>query len=315
MARPTTAAACRPSFARSDRRRHGSGDPAPARAGTGACGAESRRRGSMRSTQFMRDNDPDGYVEVQGIAEGFGIAADALFACLYGNVIADLAGDPALADACTAWAVAARTGPVRSSSRIATPAARSRRLRAMSAMPTPSGATRRILCVGHARRAGSITRAGSTRTAWRSPTRTSGTADHGEGWLRPFLMTRLLRECATVGRSGRARLPRCRTQAAGTLLIGDATGAVAAIELAHGATAPRSRASATTSRARTISPAIGCAAATLPAPTTSARAVARAPRDARACAARIAGAVRARGDRTAHGPPWGQRERRPLPPR
>ena len=53
---------------------------------------------------FTRDNDPDGYVEVQGIAEGFGIAADALFACYYGNVIADLAEQPALADACTAWA-------------------------------------------------------------------------------------------------------------------------------------------------------------------------------------------------------------------
>src|SRR4030095_5647885 len=41
---------------------------------------------------FVRDHDPDGYVEVQGIAEGFGIAADALFACHYGDVIAGLGG-------------------------------------------------------------------------------------------------------------------------------------------------------------------------------------------------------------------------------
>src|SRR5512143_4078285 len=41
---------------------------------------------------FTRDHDPDSYVEVQGIAEGFGIASDALFAWLYADVIADLAG-------------------------------------------------------------------------------------------------------------------------------------------------------------------------------------------------------------------------------
>ena len=86
---------------------------------------------------FMRDNDPDGYVEVQGIAEGFGIAADALFACYYGNVIADLAGVPSLAEACTAWAAPrGEHGPVVAKNRDA------RRIAGGSAVRVPAPRSR-----------------------------------------------------------------------------------------------------------------------------------------------------------------------------
>jgi hypothetical protein len=63
-----------------------------------------------------------------------------------------------------------------------------------------------------------------------------GTTSHGVGWLRSFLMTRLLRECATVAEAV-ALVFRVPHAGGGTLVLGDATGATAAIELSHRATA------------------------------------------------------------------------------
>ena len=183
---------------------------------------------------FMRDNDPDGYVEVQGIAEGFGIAADALFACYYGNVIADLAGVPSLADACTAWAAPrGEHGPVVVKNRD------SRRRRgicsACSGTTIPNGPAG-VSCASAAS-ARPARFAGGINTDGLAVADTHvGTADHGEGWLRSFLMTRILRECATVAEAV-GLVFRTPHAGGGTLLLGDATGAVAAIELTHHAVA------------------------------------------------------------------------------
>jgi isopenicillin-N N-acyltransferase like protein len=183
---------------------------------------------------FLRDHDPEGYVEVQGIAEGFGIAADALFACLYGNVIADLSGDPALADACTAWATAAAdAGPIVVKNRDSRGA--QGELEGIFRHSDPDWGARRILCVGTLGAPGAF--AGGINTDGLAIVDTHvGTPDHGEGWLRPFLMSRVLRECATVAEAVALvfRLPHA---GGGTLLMGDAKGAVAAIELTHGAVA------------------------------------------------------------------------------
>ena len=183
---------------------------------------------------FMRENDPDGYVEVQGIAEGFGIAADALFACFYGNVIADLAGEPALADACTAWASPhGEHGPIVVKNRDARAALGA--LERVARHADPEWGTRRILCVGSLGAPGAYTGGINTDGLAVADTHV-GTADHGVGWLRHFLMTRLLRECATVAEAV-ALIFRVPHAGGGTLLIGDATGATAAIELTYGATA------------------------------------------------------------------------------
>jgi hypothetical protein len=183
---------------------------------------------------FLRDHDPDGFVEVQGIAEGFGIAADALFACFYGNVIADLAGQPALADACTAWATPhGEGGPLVVKNRDARGAHGD--LQCLFRHSDPEWGGRRILCVGSLGAPGAF--AGGINTDGLAVADTQvGTADHGEGWLRPFLMTRILRECATVA-DAVALVFRVPHAGGGTLVLGDATGAVAAIELAHGAVA------------------------------------------------------------------------------
>jgi isopenicillin-N N-acyltransferase-like protein len=184
--------------------------------------------------EFIREHDPDGYVEVQGIAEGFGIAADALFACFYGNVIADLAGEPALADACTAWAsphgehgaVVVKNRDARGPPDV---------LECVARHADPEWGTRRILCVASLGVPGAY--AGGINTDGLAVADTHvGTADHGVGWLRPFLMTRLLSECATVAEAV-ALVFRVPHAGGGTLLLGDATGATAAIELTHGAVA------------------------------------------------------------------------------
>ena len=183
---------------------------------------------------FMRENDPDGFVEVQGIAEGFGIAADALFACSYGNVVADLAGEPALADACTAWATARAEGGTVVVKNRDSRGGQSELERVFRHID-PEWAGRRILCVGSLGAPGAF--AGGINTDGFAVADTQvGTTDHGEGWLRPFLMTRLLRECMTVAEAV-ALVFRVPHAGGGTLLMGDATGAVAAIELAHRAVA------------------------------------------------------------------------------
>ena len=155
---------------------------------------------------FTRDNDPDGYVEVQGIAEGFGIAADALFACFYGNVIADLASEPALADACTAWAAPhGAHGPVVVKNRDFR--GRYLGLQCVFRHEDPEWAGRRILCVGSLGSPGAYSSGINTDGLAVADTQV-GTIDHGEGWLRGFLMTRILRECSDRRRSGRAGLSR-----------------------------------------------------------------------------------------------------------
>ncbi len=183
---------------------------------------------------FTRDHDPDGYVEVQGIAEGFGIAADALFACLYGNVVADLADAPALADACTAWATPhGERGAVVVKNRDARAA--QAMLERVTRHVDPEWGGRRILCVGSLGAPGALASGINTDGLAVADTQV-GTASHGVGWLRSSLMTRLLRECATVAEAV-ALVFRIPHAGGGTLVLGDATGATAAIELSHRTTA------------------------------------------------------------------------------
>ncbi len=183
---------------------------------------------------FTRDHDPDGYVEVQGIAEGFGLAADALFAYLYGSVIADLAVAPAPADGCTAWAAPRGiSGPVVVKNRDFRGAHGG--LQCVFRHQDPDWGGRRVLCVGSLGSPGAYSSGMNTDGLAVADTQIR-TFDHGDGWLRSFLMTRILRECATVSEAV-ALVFRVRHAGGGTLLMGDASGAVAAIELAHSAVA------------------------------------------------------------------------------
>lgn len=187
---------------------------------------------------FTRDHDPDAFVEVQGIAEGFGIASDALFAWLYADVIADLAGLSSHADSATVWATpqgrcetsASGMGPLVVKNRDVRRAQGA--LQCVFRHVDPEWSGQRILCVGTLGLPGAVS-SGINTSGLAVADAHVGTKDHGQGWLRSLLMTRLLRECTTVAEAI-AFVFRVPHAGGGALLLGDASGAVAAVDLAHG---------------------------------------------------------------------------------
>lgn len=183
---------------------------------------------------FMRENDPDGFVEVQGIAEGFGIAPDALFACLFAEVVADLARAPRPSGSATVLAAPQDSKGALIVKNRDSPAP-ARDLQCVFRHSDPDWGGRRILCVGSLGSPGALS-SGINSDGLAVADSPVATADHGCGWLRGFLMTRILRECASVA-DAVGLVFRAPHAGGGTLLLADATGAVAAIELTHGAVA------------------------------------------------------------------------------
>jgi hypothetical protein len=172
-----------------------------------------------------RDHDPDGYVEVQGIAEGFGIA---LMHCSRASTATS---SPIRRGAVARRRVhrlgrTARHGHTNDGTRRGQESRHPRRARG-TAVPFARGSGMgglRILCVSGPAARRFLERNQFARLAVADTQ--VGTFDHGEGWLRSFLMTRLLRECATVaeavGSSSACRTPvadaaagRCRRRGRG----------------------------------------------------------------------------------------------------
>jgi hypothetical protein len=169
---------------------------------------------------------PEALAELAGIAEGFGLGADEVFVFLHLGCLADLAALPDDGDGCTAFA---RAGVV----------AKNRDFRPEHAVlqrafvhRDPAWGGRSVLCLGSLGAPG----------AWSSGMNSDGlaladtqipTAAHGPGILRYFLMNRLLAECTTVTQA--LALIRALPHAGGgSLVLADASGGVAAVELRHG---------------------------------------------------------------------------------
>jgi hypothetical protein len=168
---------------------------------------------------------PEALEEIAGIAEGFGLGADEVFDFLHIGCLADLAAAPRDTDGCTAFA---RNGVV----------AKNRDFRPehvglqrIFLHEDPAWGGRRVLCIGSLGAPG----------AWSSGMNSDGfaladtqipTANHGPGMLRYFLMNRLLAACASVedALSVIHTLPHA---GGGSLVLGDRTGAGAAVELRH----------------------------------------------------------------------------------
>lgn len=169
---------------------------------------------------------PEALAELAGIAEGFGLDADEVFVFLHLGCLADLAALPEDRDGCTAFA---RDGVV----------AKNRDFRPEHAAlqrafvhRDPAWGGRSVLCLGSLGAPG----------AWSSGMNSDGlaladtqipTAEHGPGMLRYFLMNRLLADCATVAQALEliGALPHA---GGGSLVLADASGAAAAVELRHG---------------------------------------------------------------------------------
>lgn len=169
---------------------------------------------------------PEAFAEIEGIAEGFGFDAEEVFLFLHLGCLADLAAMPEDCDGCCAFSargIVAKNRDFRPEHAA---------LQRLFALADPAWGRRTVLCLGSLGAPG----------AWSSGMNSDGlaladtqiaTANHGPGVLRYFLMNRLLAACATVEEALGliASLPHA---GGGSLVLGDATGAAAWVELRHG---------------------------------------------------------------------------------
>jgi hypothetical protein len=193
----------------------------------------SRLAGARRDTTFLAAQRvatttlaPEALDECAGIAAGFGLDAAEVFDFLHLGCLADLARLDEEPDGCTAFA---RDGVV-AKNRDFRPEHVA--LQRIFLLEDPAWRGRRILCVGSLGAPG----------AWSSGMNSDGfaladtqiaTADHGPGMLRYFLMNHLLATCATVPEAV-AAIRAMPHAGGGSLVLADASGAGAAVELRHG---------------------------------------------------------------------------------
>ena len=168
---------------------------------------------------------PEALEEIGGIAEGFGVGVEEVFAFLHIGCLADLAAAPDDRDGCTAFA---RDGVVAKNRDFRPEHVGLQRL---FLHEDPAWGGRRVLCLGSLGAPG----------AWSSGMNSDGlaladtqiaTADHGPGVVRYFLMNRLLAACATV-EAALAAIRSLPHAGGGSLLLADRSGTGAAAELRH----------------------------------------------------------------------------------
>jgi len=169
---------------------------------------------------------PEALAEIAGIAAGFELEAGEVFDFLHLGCLADLAAAPDDRDGCSAFAcdgLVAKNRDFRPEHAA---------LQRIFLHEDPAWRGGRVLCLGSLGAPG----------AWSSGMNGAGlaladtqiaTADHGPGLLRYFLMNRLLADCATVAEA-LATIAAMPHAGGGSLVLADATGAVAAVELRHG---------------------------------------------------------------------------------
>lgn len=182
--------------------------------------------------RFCSDHDPAGLAETIGIAAGFGLAPESVFAYLHANVLADLAAcTPAEHDGCTAWAAqrphAGGAWVVKNRDYGGEHGA----LQRVFFHADPAWGDRTMACVGSLGSPGAFS-SGINSDGLAVVDTQIDTRDHGVGWLRYFLMTHLLRHCDSVA-SALEQITVLPHAGGGSLVLGDASGAVAAVELGH----------------------------------------------------------------------------------
>lgn len=170
--------------------------------------------------------------ELQGIADGFTLPEETLFEHLHIGTLRDLkrmaAG--AASDGCTAWAVGQNpAGPLVVKNRDFSGSHLGIQRVFRHQDPSWRGGT--ALFVGSLGSPGAYS-SGINAHGFALVDTQVGTSDHGVGTLRYFLMTRLLAHCRTVSEALDLILAE-RHSGGGTLVLADASGAAAAVELGH----------------------------------------------------------------------------------
>ncbi|PKO61324.1 MAG: hypothetical protein CVU24_09125 [Betaproteobacteria bacterium HGW-Betaproteobacteria-18] len=181
--------------------------------------------------EFLADQDRPGFDESLGIATGYGLTHDEVLAYLHANILADISATaPAERDGCTSWAhclgaggaLVVKNRDYRGEHGI---------LQQVFLHCDPAAGARAQLCVGSLGSPGAFS-SGMNAAGLAVVDTQIGTRDHGVGWLRYFLMTALLRECADVDEA-LAFIAAVPHAGGGSLVLGDACGTTACVELGH----------------------------------------------------------------------------------
>lgn len=177
---------------------------------------------------FHETHDPHGMAELVGIAAGFGLPVDELFVHLHLGTLRDLAGGAALVDGCSAWAMSdGPDGPIVVKNRDYSGLHLG--IQHVARHSGPDVATGAWLAVGSLGSPGAYSSGMNARGLAVVDTQVA-VRRHGVGWLRYFLMSRLLAECADVAEA-LERIDGVPHAGGGTLVLGDRSGRVAAVEL------------------------------------------------------------------------------------
>jgi isopenicillin-N N-acyltransferase-like protein len=202
-----------------------------ARAG-GLLGGEAKRYLDAQRT-FGERVDPLGMAELEGIAKGFGLTGDEVFTHLHLGILQDLAKlAPSSQDGCSAWAVGdGPDGPLVVKNRdFSGEHAGIQRVFRHDGPDLEQGP---LLCISSLGAPGAYS-SGMNAAGLAVVDTQVGVRRHRAGWLRYFLMTRILATAASVDEA--LRLIRWGPHAGGgTLVLADRDGAAACVEL--GATA------------------------------------------------------------------------------
>ena len=182
--------------------------------------------------RFHEDHDPEIMEELRGIGAGFGIPAAQLFDYLMMSFVEDLDPPGDSHEECTAFAATAHDG--------GSILAKNRDYRHEHAEiqrvfrhHDPAWGKREVLCVGSLGSPGNFS-SGMNSDGFAVADTASRTHVHRVGQHRYFLLTRLVNRCATVAEA-LGEIAATPHAGGGVLVLGDATGCLATVEL--GATA------------------------------------------------------------------------------
>lgn len=180
--------------------------------------------------QAQRALLPEVAAFIEAVAEGHGLAAGTLFAAHLRYAIEDRAGAAGEHDGCSAFAVVRPDGGVLLAKNRDNPPPL-RQVASLVRQADPAWGGRRILCVGSFAHSPSCS-SGINSDGFCMADTAVRTADLGIGALRYYLMEALLVRCASVAEAT-ALIRALPHVGGGTLVMADASGALAAVELGH----------------------------------------------------------------------------------
>jgi len=184
-----------------------------------------------KQREFAKKHCSEELSEMNGVADGFGVDPNRLFDFLHMGIVTNLDKEIVSEDGCSTWAVSCLSeGPAVGKNRDYS--GEHAALQAVFLHEDPDWPKqRRVLCVGSMGAPGAyssgINSEGLVVVDTHIPT-----SDYGSGWLRYFLMTRLLSHHTTVA-SALDFIKSVLHAGGGSLIIADPSGRVAAIDLGH----------------------------------------------------------------------------------